>query len=153
MKRIYWAILILITCNFNAYSTEVEPQALLVSGSFIRETIPGTTVSSAYFTLDNKTEKTLTLIGASSALSPRIEIHEHNMSDGMMRMRQREAIVIDGLDRLVLQPSGLHLMFFNITKPARQGDTVAVTLHFAQHTNVIINMPVQSIKQVQKQTY
>ena len=150
MKRIYCAILILMNCNFNVYSAETKQQDLLVSGSFVRETIPGTTVSSAYFTLDNKTEKTLTLVGASSSLSPRVEIHQHTMSDGMMRMRQREAIVINGLARVVLQPSGLHLMLFDITTPARQGDTVAVTLHFAKHRDVIIDMPVQSIKQVQK---
>jgi copper(I)-binding protein len=150
MNKIYCSILILISCNFGAFAGEIKTQAVVVSDSFIRETIPGTSVSSAYFTLVNNTSKTLTLVGTSSKRSPRVEIHEHSMLDGMMRMRQRDSIVINGLETVVLQPSGLHLMFFDISKPMRQGETVAVTLHFAEQQDLVIDIPVQSIKQVQK---
>ncbi len=127
-------------------TTSVQATNLTVSDGFIRESIPGTTISSAYMTLTNMGEKSVTLVGASSKISARIEIHEHSMLNGMMNMRQLESIVIDSKDTVILQPSGLHLMIFDIKEPLKHGDLITLTLHFSSLQNVEVQLPVQSIK-------
>ncbi|MCJ8318760.1 MAG: copper chaperone PCu(A)C [Colwellia sp.] len=127
----------------------IQAQNLTATEGYIRESIPGTTVSSAYMTLTNTSEKSVTLVGASSKISARIEIHEHSMSNGMMSMRQVESIVIGSKETAILQPSGLHLMIFDIKEPLKHGDLITLTLHFSSQPNVEIQLPVQSIKRKQ----
>ncbi len=131
------------------FATSVQAMNITVSDGFIRESIPGTTITSAYMTLKNTSEKSVTLVGASSEISARIEIHEHTMSNGMMNMRQLESIVIDSKDTVILQPSGLHLMIFDIKEPLKHGDLITLTLHFSSHPDVEVQLPVQSIKRKQ----
>jgi copper(I)-binding protein len=119
---------------------------VVVEHGYIRATIPGTNVSSAYMEVNNLTNKNMVLIGATSKVSNRIEIHEHVMNDEMMRMVKRESLTIPANDHVVLQPSGYHLMIFNLVEPLKVDDKVDVTLHFSNKKEVIISLPVQSIK-------
>ncbi len=122
-------------------------QNITVENGYIRETIPGTTISSAYMTINNKSHQNATLIGATSAVSPRIEIHEHSMVNGMMRMGKLESISIKALSSTYLQPSGLHLMVFDLPQPLKAETSVNVTLVFKQHPSITITLPVQGLKQ------
>jgi len=138
-----------ISCFLLSAMFSVQAQNLTATDGFIRESIPGTTISSAYMTLTNTSEKSVTLVGASSKISARIEIHEHSMSNGMMSMRQLDSIVINSKEAAILQPSGLHLMIFDIEEPLKHGDLITLTLHFSSQPNVEIQLPVQSIKRKQ----
>ena len=128
---------------------QAQAQEITVTNGFIRESIPGTSISSAYMTLTNTSEKSVTLVGSSSKISARIEIHEHHMSKGMMSMRQLASVVIDSKETVILQPSGVHLMIFDIKEPLTHGDLQTLTLHFSLHPDVEVHLPVQSIKRKQ----
>lgn len=127
--------------SIQAFANDLE-----VEHGYIRATIPGTTVSSAYMEINNNTENDTVLVGATSKVSDRIEIHEHVMKGEMMRMIKRESLTIPANDHVVLQPSGYHLMIFNLVDPLKVDDKVDVTLHFSDNQDVIISLPVQSIK-------
>lgn len=126
-------------------------ETLLIENGYVRETIPGTTISSAYMKITNKSEKSVTLVGASSKISPRIEIHQHTMKNGMMRMRQLDSIVIAANETVILQPSGLHLMIFELNKPLKDKTSIQITLQFLAREALTIQLPVQSIKRKQAQ--
>ena len=137
------------SCVLLLLVASTQAQNLTATDGYVRESIPGTTISSAYMTLANSSEKSVTLVGASSKISARIEIHEHSMSNGMMNMRQVESIVIGSKEAVILQPSGLHLMIFDIKEPVKHGELITLTLHFSSHPSVEVQLPVQSIKRKQ----
>ena len=149
MKNNY-LLLLCCTCSFFGVANEslnekarLGQQSLIsVEQAYIRSSIPGTTITSSYMIIENKGEKTVTLLGANSKVSPRIEIHQHTMSGGMMRMRQVESIDIKAKQRIVLQPSGLHLMLFDVKKPLKAKQKVELTLNFLNESSVIIQVPV-----------
>lgn len=151
-SHLYLLLLLFCTCSFFGIANELsyentrQEQQLLISveGAYIRSSIPGTTISSSYMIIENKGEKTVTLLGANSKISPRIEIHQHSMSDGMMRMRQLESIDIKAKQRIILQPSGLHLMLFDVKNPLKAQQKVELTLNFSNETSVTIQVPVYS---------
>ncbi|NQY35613.1 MAG: copper chaperone PCu(A)C [Alteromonadaceae bacterium] len=148
-------ILLTYVIGFNAIAEKksdknFQKAEISVNTGYIRETIPGTSISSAYMTIHNTSMKKLSFIGASSEFSPRIEIHEHTMDNGMMRMRQRRSIEIPAQNTVVLHPSGLHLMIFDLKQPLKQDQVVSITLHFATHEDLTIQLPVQSIKNKQR---
>ncbi len=122
-------------------------QPIEVQAAYIRETIPGNTISSAYFTLINHTKQAIKLVSVSSDISPRIEIHAHTMTEGMMKMEKIDAISVNANAQVLLQPYGLHLMIFGLKQPLQAGHKIKFTLHFAQHKSIDVTMPVQSLHQ------
>lgn len=123
---------------------EITP--LIIEQGYIRETIPGTTISAAYLTLNNTSNKDITLIGITSEVSEHIELHNHEMNNGLMQMRQVNHIVIPANEQVVLQPSGLHIMIFNLEKGLKSNEKVNVNLQFLHAKSKEIVLPVRSIK-------
>lgn len=140
-------IFILLLCagiNVVAFAAPIE-----ITHGYVRETIPGTTISAAYMEIKNTTNKPIQLLSVSSNVSQRIELHEHSMSDGMMKMRQVDSILVPANDRVVLQPSGFHVMIFDLHTPLKQGQELAFLFTFDEQLTVAVNLPVKSIKQRQ----
>jgi len=120
---------------------------IIIEEPYVRASIPGTSITSAYMTINNKSDEALTLTGVSGLFSDRIEIHQHTMSNGMMKMRKVEQLVINGQNSVILQPMGYHLMIFNVKKVLLPEEDVSITLHFKNQTDLVITIPVRSIKQ------
>jgi len=114
---------------------------------YMRELIPGTTVTSSYMKIINHHNVDIMLVGAKGKFSQQIELHEHTMKDGMMRMAQVPNIVIPANGSVMLEPSGLHIMAFDIKQPLKHGQSVELTLLFDEHPPVAIDLPIKSIKQ------
>ena len=121
-----------------------EKPTTLIESAYARATIPGTSISSAYMEIENKDNNTIALLNVTSPASPRIEIHQHRMNDGMMRMVKLNSIDIPPKERVKLQPSGLHLMLFDVKKPLKAQQQVELTLNFSNNTSVTIPVPVYS---------
>mgnify|MGYP000258704593 CR=1 FL=1 len=149
MKNNYLFSLLLL-CNFVCFYgiagsvSEKKNSKILIEKSYIRATIPGTSISSSYMEIENKGEKTVSLLSASSEISPRIEIHQHTMLDGMMRMRKVDSIAIKPSERVKLQPSGLHLMLFDVKKPLKAQEHVELMLNFSNNKSISVQVPVYS---------
>lgn len=137
---IFFTLLFAMTSNVYATST------ITVTDGYVKASIPGSEVTASYMTLSNTSNKAITLQKVSSTLSDRIEIHEHSMADGMMRMREVGEIIIKAKSKVVLQPSGLHLMIFSLKQQITDKDVIPLTLYFANGTEVKIQLPVLKYK-------
>lgn len=145
MKNHYLFLLFLL-CSQASFTNLAQgfQASIIVEKPYVRASIPGSSISSAYMTIINNGEKTVTLLGASSNISPRVEIHQHTMAEGMMRMRKMDNVLIKANERVVLQPSGLHLMLFDVKKPLQSQHKVELTLRFSDEQSVSIQVPVYS---------
>jgi hypothetical protein len=114
-----------------------------VSGGFLRAS-PGMAKVGAGFVTIRSAGGADRLLGFTSPACGRPELHTHVMDNGMMRMRQLEAIDIPAGGEVVLQPGGLHLMCIDLTAPLTEGDQVPVTLIFETAGNVEVTLPVKS---------
>ncbi|OUR63334.1 hypothetical protein A9Q74_01235 [Colwellia sp. 39_35_sub15_T18] len=141
--------LLLLLCGQISFTSlaQVKQAVIIVEKPYVRASIPGSNVSSAYMRITNNDEKTVTLLGASSNISPRVEIHQHTMVAGLMRMRKLDAVIIKANEQIVLQPSGLHFMLFDVKKPLKPQQEVELTLRFSDKKTVTIKMPVYNFKQ------
>ena len=80
-----------------------------------------------FFKLSNISNKNKTLISAQSTSAKKIEVHTHEMKNGVMRMRRLDALNIDANTSVHLKPHGLHLMVFGYTASENE---MSITLHF-----------------------
>lgn len=133
--------LVTVLFAFNAFSHH-----LIVDDGHVRETIPGTQVSSAYFTIENNSSNEVALISVSSDISDKIELHQHSMNNGMMKMAQVSKISVDANGQTILQPFGLHVMIFNLKAALKAGEQVTFTLTFDDESQFDITLPIVSIK-------
>tara|TARA_B100000809_G_C14864617_1_gene433218 strand:+ start:64 stop:549 length:486 start_codon:yes stop_codon:yes gene_type:complete len=141
-------VLFFTLLNISGDTIAVEHNSnVIIEAPYARASIPGTSVTSAYMSIKNKGNEALILIGVSSSFSDRIEIHQHTMSDGMMKMRKVDQLVIEAQSSVVLQPMGYHLMIFNVKKALLPKEDVSLTFHFKQQKDLVIIIPVRSIKQ------
>jgi hypothetical protein len=125
-----------------AQTTDVE-----IKQAYVRTPIPGNTVTSGYFTLINHSEKPLILVGASSDISPKIEIHEHTMTDGMMQMRQLAQVIVEAYGKVEFKPYGLHLMIFDVQPELKSNTTANIALQFKHHPTITVAFNIQAISQ------
>jgi len=125
-------------------STAFAAELQLTQGE-VRVPMPGRSVTAGYFTLVNNTTVAVELVKASSTAFSRVELHQHIKQDDVMRMVEVESISVEPGATLVFQPGGLHLMLFEPQVALTVGDTVSVTLYFADNTTKELQLPLTAM--------
>ena len=146
MRNVF-SLVLLICSVFLTTAYAAENSGVTAENGYARESIPGTTISSAYMVLNNLSTKNVRLVGAESAVSDRIEIHEHIMANGLMKMRQRDSVEILAKNSITFQPSGFHLMIFDLKQPLKAQETIMITLHFDDKSSIDVSYLVKGLKQ------
>jgi copper(I)-binding protein len=110
-----------------------------------RATVLGASVGGGFLTLMNQGAAPDRLIGASSPVAARTEIHEMAMEKDVMRMREVKGIDIPAHGKVELKPGGYHLMFQQLKAPLKQGEKVPVTLKFEKAGDVKVDLAIESV--------
>jgi copper(I)-binding protein len=109
----------------------------------VSDTATGSWNSAVYVVLENRGQADDRLVAASTDAAVTVEIHESRVEDGVMRMRQVEAVALTAGERVALEPGGLHVMLMGVTRSLVAGDTIAVTLQFTSSDPLTIRVPVE----------
>lgn len=98
----------------------------------------------AFMALVNHTSEDDRLIGASTDVAKRAELHTHmDMGDGVMKMMHvEEGFAIAAGETYMLQRGGDHVMLMGLNQELKQGDTITLTLNFEKAGEVVIEVPV-----------
>lgn len=97
--------------------TRVTPPAAKVAGGFMKLTNTGTVADK--------------LLGGSSPVTGRIEVHEMSLDGGIMKMRElSQGLEIKPGETVELKPGSFHIMFLELKAPIKPGATVKGTLIF-----------------------
>lgn len=102
-----------------------------IESAWVRLLPPGVPNTAGYLTIYNNTDTDKVLVGASSGAVNKVELHEHVMEQGMMKMTQRQAVSIPAGQRVSFRPGGLHLMMFGLKAPLQPQQSVPIVLEFA----------------------
>ena len=93
--------------------------------------LPGSLPAGAYVTLQNTGDQAVTLNSASSTIYADVMLHQSSSETGMSRMTMVDSLQIPAHGIRALAPAGYHLMLMNANGPVKPGDTVTLTLKFA----------------------
>jgi periplasmic copper chaperone A len=129
-----------------ARADDVKAGDLVISQAWSRATPNGAKIGAGYFTIENKGTAADRLVGVSGDISPRIEVHEMSMNNGVMKMRPVDGgLTIDPGKTVKLAPSGYHLMIMDLKTPLKQGDKLPLTLQFEKAGKVAVTLDVQGV--------
>jgi copper(I)-binding protein len=138
MKKWISALGLSLACSFA--SAEV-----VVSDATVREMLPGRTMTAGYFSITNKGEQAVELIGASSTRFGSIELHQHRHHNGMMKMEQITSVSVAPGQQLDFQPGGLHLMLFDASNTITAGQQIPLVFTFKDGQTVEVVAKVSAI--------
>jgi copper(I)-binding protein len=110
-----------------------------------RATAPGAQVAGGYMVVHNKGSAPDRLVGASSPLAERVELHVTVRKGDIESMRQVKEVRIPANGSYELKPGGGHLMFVNIRRPFKEGEKVPATLKFQKAGEVAVELHVAGL--------
>ena len=101
-----------------------------VSHAWIR-VLPGALPAAGYATLSNDSGKAAALVGASSPAYGHVMLHQSTVENGMAHMIMVKNLDVPAHGKVTLAPGGYHLMLMKAKQTVTPGQTVKITLRFA----------------------
>jgi periplasmic copper chaperone A len=130
----------------SAQANEINAGSLKISDPWARATPKGATVGGGYMTITNTGSAPDRLVGGSSDISSRFEIHEMSTDNGVMKMRPIEkGLVIKAGETIQFKPGAYHLMFVGLNKPLEEGQHIKAVLEFEKAGKVSVDFSVLGI--------
>jgi copper(I)-binding protein len=147
--RGHWLIFVsglaAIAVAASAGAHEIKSKSLAIDHPWIRATPKGSAVTAGYLTVANKGNAADRLVGASLKGAGSAELHETTIENGIAKMRPlRDGVEIGPGQTVSLEPSGRHIMFFDL-KTSFEADTyVDGSLTFEKAGNVPVEFFVEA---------
>lgn len=124
-------------------STAAWAEHIDVSDAYFRASGAMAKAGAAFMNITNNTDHEIHLVGASSDIAKRVELHTHLMSDGLMKMVEIEGgITIPPGMTHAMARGGDHVMFMGLTEVPAEDSMVMLTLIFEDGTKVMVHAPV-----------
>jgi copper(I)-binding protein len=136
----------LVLCTSAITAKDYKLGALEIKNPWISATPKGAPVAGGYLTIVNSGSAPERLIGGSSAIASRFEIHRMTMNQGVMRMRPvTGGLEIKPGETVELKPGTLHVMFVGLKQPIEKGRSIKGTLVFEKAGTIEIEYAVEAI--------
>ncbi|GGF77419.1 hypothetical protein SAMN05216376_11312 [Mameliella alba] len=119
---------------------------LTVSDAFVPMAPPGVMAHAAYFKLTNDSPETRRLIGVRAEGYAMAHLHRSVEMGDVATMSAVDAIDIAPGQRIVFTPGGLHVMLMHPAAKQAEGDTVLLTLTFANGETLPVQVPVTRVR-------
>jgi copper(I)-binding protein len=117
--------------------------APVISEAWIPEQPPGAMASAVFLDMKNPSDKPEALIKASAPGFKEVQLHKSIEVNGMHQMIEQKEILVAPHGETKLAPGGFHIMLIGPEKALVAGETVPVTLSFADGTSETLNVPVK----------
>ena len=107
----------------------------------------GAATAAAYMSIENHGRTDDRLLGGSSPLAGKVEVHEMSMAGGIMSMHAlADGLAIPAGKTVNLEPqASYHLMLSGLKSPLKNGTQLPLTLNFARAGMVHVDVPVLPI--------
>ena len=129
------------------FSSVSKADGVVVSNAVIR-LLPGNLPAAGYFTLSNKSDEAIILVGAKVDLFGHVLMHQSRETDGMAHMEEISEIVLEPGADIEFKPRSYHLMLMERANPIVIGDTVPVDLLFKSSNDIKVSFKTVSPTEV-----
>ncbi len=116
-----------------------------VTAPWVRATVPSQSATGTYMHL--VAPRGARLVGVSSAIAARSELHQMEMQGDVMKMRQVDGIDLPAGKPVNLASGSYHIMLVGLKRRLKEGETVDLTLEIVndskQREKVTVKVPVK----------
>ena len=144
LRFVFAWFLVGVLSGTGAAAHEFKLGALKIGHPWARPTVPGQSTGGAYLSVHNTGNTPDRLLGASSPVAQRVEVHEMRMDGDVMRMREMPTLDLAAGQRVALAPGGLHLMLTGLKAPLKVGDKLPLKLRFEKAGQIAVLLHVEN---------
>jgi copper(I)-binding protein len=127
-----------------AWAQAQSTPSVEIDHPWARATLAGTKTGAAYMTFVNKGDADDHLVGASTPVAEKAELHEMVLDNGVMKMRPIASLDLKPGSTTVLAPGKYHVMLIGLKHPLKPGDTFPLTLKLAKGGERQVTVAVES---------
>ena len=125
---------------------QAPPAPIEIAKAWSRATPGGAQVGAGYLALTNRGAEPDRLIGGSTEMAARIEVHEMSMDNGVMKMRELAGgLEVKPGQTVTLRPGGHHLMLMGLKRGLKEGERFKAQLEFAKAGKTEVEFVVQGM--------
>ncbi|MGB3901233.1 MAG: copper chaperone PCu(A)C [Mesorhizobium sp.] len=136
----------LAAASQSVFAHEFKVGDLEIEHPWSRETPTGARVAGGYFTVTNNGTSPDRLVSVTSEVSAKAEVHQMAVSDGVMTMRRVDGgLEIPAGGTVALESGGYHLMFIDLKRQPRKGESFPATLTFEKAGSVTVDFAVEGL--------
>jgi|TARA_B110000238_G_C16081668_1_gene419733 copper(I)-binding protein len=129
-------------------ATSAFAEGLMVKDPYARAARPNAPTGAAFMKLMNHSDQDITLMGVSSDVAKRVELHTHiDNGEGVMQMSEIEGgITIPAGEMHMMNRGGDHVMMMGLTQSLVDGETISVTFEFENGAEMVVEIPVDNAR-------
>ncbi|CBG71714.1 putative lipoprotein [Streptomyces scabiei 87.22] len=131
------AALVLAGCGSDGDSTAAA--RLSVKSAYMPQPVTDS-LAAGYLVIENDGGKADELTSVTSDIARDVTVHETTGQS----MQEVTGLKVPAEGELVLKSGGNHLMFENLKRKPKEGETVSLRLHFTKSKAITVEMPVKS---------
>ncbi|MBP5868376.1 copper chaperone PCu(A)C [Streptomyces sp. LBUM 1478] len=131
------AALVLAGCGSDGASTAAA--RLSVKSAYMPQPVTDS-LAAGYLVIENDGGKADELTSVTSDIARDVTVHETTGQS----MQEVTGLKVPAEGELVLKSGGNHLMFENLKRKPKEGETVSLRLHFTKSKAITVEMPVKS---------
>ena len=138
---------VLLVSSLAALAKDFTTGVITIEQPWSRATPNGAEVASGYLSIRNTGDSPDRMVSATSEIAGHTSIHQMGMmSDGMMQMRElTDGLPVPAKGSVTLEPSSYHLMFEDLKRPLKAGETFSATLSFEKAGKVDVTFDVKGL--------
>ncbi len=138
------AVLVALALAAPAAAAELKAGELTFTGMQIRTVPAGVPNTAGYLVIANSGARPDKLLSATCACARKVELHLSHQMSGVAMMMPEAAVEIPARGKVVLAPSGLHLMVVGLKAPLDEGADQPIELKFAHAGTVTVPFQVRT---------
>lgn len=100
--------------NIESERKSKADKAIQIDNAWVRELIPGQSMTAAYFNVKNVSAEEQIIVGVSSDIAEKAEIHESVNVDGRVMMEELSRLSLAPGQEWKFEPGGLHIMLMGV---------------------------------------
>jgi periplasmic copper chaperone A len=129
-----------------ASALDYKVGALEIDSPWSRAVPKGAKVAVGYMTIKNTGTEPDRLVGGSTPVAGRFEIHEMSMDKGVMKMRPLPSgLEIKPGETVELKPSSFHIMMMDLKQPIQRRKPFKASLMFEKAGEVDVDFTVEAV--------
>ena len=128
------------------HAEDITVGALKISTPWTRATPKGASIGGGYMTITNTGSAPDRLVGGTTDVASRFEIHEMSMDNGVMKMRMLpKGLEVKPGETITLKPGGYHIMLMGLKHQLDKGQHFKAMLEFEKAGKVEVDFTIESI--------